>query len=981
MMFVGSRQRQLAGNRPTAYCNCLLPTEMEATRWKQIDDLFDAALDLPEAEREAFLSEKTNGDDELKNKLLKLLKATTTADFMEKSAMGIAARNLADEQTVVIEPNFIGQMLGTYRIERQIGAGGMGEIYLAADEKLNRKVALKILPAEYTSNDERVKRFEMEARAISALNHPNIVTIHDVGSENGINFIATEYVEGKTIRELIGEKPPLAEILAVMLQVCDALAVAHAAGIIHRDIKPENIMIRPDGYVKILDFGLAKLSDLETKPTDNFTHTAKGVIIGTPAYMSPAQVTDGKVDHRTDLWSVGVVLYELLTGFNPYKKESRRATFQTILTEEPPLASTLNAEVSGELDRILYKSLEKDADLCYQTASDLRADLKRVRREFDSSSGQKIFSTQRREDAKTRRYFLIFAFAFLLFTLSAAIWYFGFRQSEPEAIDWTRATKIQLTDRAGTEIFPTLAPDGKSFVFVAKTERGDDDLFVQRVGDKRARNITEDSVSDDTMPAFAPDGERIAFRSKRGDAGGIYVASATGENVRRIADFGFHPSWSPDGKEIIVSTSGKALPNTRNGRPSELWIINVETGAKRLLIGTDAMQPAWSPDGKYIAYWFFPQYVGRRDIGIVPVAGGEPVVITKDGTTNWNPVWSPDGKFLYFASDRGGNMSFWRVRFENGKIAGEPEAVATPAKYSRHLAFSRDGKRLIFVSTDNKSNLQAVEFNPQTEKITGEPFWITQGDREISRPELSPDGTKFVYHLSRRTQDDIVVINRDGTNQRDLTNDAAFDRYPRWSPDGKRIAFTSDRSGVYEIWTINTDGTNLKQITFTGKAGTSFPIWSPDGKRILYRSAQQNYIVDASKNWNEQTPEILPDYDSTDRRRFVVWDWSPDGSRIVGSLSGAPMDAGIFSFTENRFDEVTKMDSFPAFLPDSLRIIYGFENKFFIADTTTKKTRELGIRPTEQIQSVGISRDGRLIYYTLFSSESDIWLLDNSVNQ
>ncbi|HMS42335.1 MAG TPA: protein kinase, partial [Pyrinomonadaceae bacterium] len=190
---------------------------MNQERWKQIDELFDAALDLPETEREAFLSKKTNGDDELKNKLLKLLKATTTADFMEKSAMGIAAQNLADEKTVVIERNFIGQNLGTYRVERQIGAGGMGEIYLATDEKLNRQVALKILPAEYTTNDERLKRFEMESRAISALNHPNIVTIHDVGNESGVNFIATEYVEGKTIRELIGEKPSLAEILAVML--------------------------------------------------------------------------------------------------------------------------------------------------------------------------------------------------------------------------------------------------------------------------------------------------------------------------------------------------------------------------------------------------------------------------------------------------------------------------------------------------------------------------------------------------------------------------------------------------------------------------------------------------------------------------------------------------------------------------------------------------------------------------------------------
>ncbi len=956
---------------------------MNQDRWKQIDELFDAALDLPEAERENFLSEKCGGDNELKTKILTLLKATTTENFMEKSAMSVAARNLADEQTIVIDRQVVGRTFGAFRIERQIGAGGMGEVYLATDEKLKRKVALKILSAEYTSHDERVKRFELEAHAISALNHPNIVTIHDVGNTDNINYIATEYVEGKTLRELIGEKPKLAEILTIMMQVCDALAVAHGAGIIHRDIKPENIMVRPDGYVKILDFGLAKLSETETRTITNFTKTAKGIIIGTPAYMSPTQVTDDNVNHRTDLWSVGVVLYELLTGINPYKKETRQATFQAILLDEPPLAGTINPNVSGELDRILFKALEKDPDVTYQTAADLRTDLKRVKREVDSSLSWNRGSSarQRRQNDKTRRRILISAALLLPLIIGAGIWYFAFYQNQPEAIDWSTATNVQLTDRAGTEIFPSLAPDGKSFVFAANSERGDYDLFWQRVGDKKARNITEDSVGNDTQPTFAPDGERVAFRSERGGAGGIYVMSATGENVRRIADFGYHPSWSPSGKEIVVSTWGKDSPDVRNPVRSELWIINVETSAKRLLIESDAMQPAWSPDGKFVAYWFFPPNVGRRDIGIVSANGGEPLVITKEGTTNWNPVWSPDGKFLYFASDRGGNMNFWRVPIADGKILSAPEAVVMPSKYSRHLAFSSDGKRLIYVSTDNKSNIKAAEFDPKTEKIVGEPFWITRGDREISRPELSPDGTQFVYRLSRRTQDDIVLVNRDGTNQRDLTNDVAFDRYPRWSPDGKKIAFASDRSGVYEIWMIDADGTNLRQITFTGKDGTSIPIWSHDGKRLLYRCAPQLCIIDLNKGWTEQTPQILPDFDPTDKRRFVAWDWSPDGALLTGSFSGEPMNAGFYSLSEKRFEQVGKMDNFPAWLPDNRRFIYGFENRLFIADTNTKKTRELDIRPPEDVQSVGISRDGKLIYYTLFSSESDIWLLDNSANQ
>ena len=954
---------------------------MNTQRWKQIDELFDAVLDLPETEREGFLSEKCAGDAELKKKVLTLLKATTTGNFLEQSAMGIAARNLAEAQTIVIEQQqVIGRAFGSFRIEQRLGAGGMGEVYLATDEKLKRKVALKILPAEYTSSDERVKRFEMEARAISALNHPNIVTIHDVGNAGNINYIAVEYVEGKTLRELIGEKLSLSEILNIMMQVCDALAAAHAAGIIHRDIKPENIMVRPDDYVKVLDFGLVKLSENETRTMNDFAKTAKGIIIGTPAYMSPGQVTGDNVDYRTDLWSVGVVLYELLTGRNPYKKETRQATFQSIMLDEPPLASTLNAEVSGELDRILFKALEKDPDVSYQTASDLRADLRRVRRELDSTTGSRVL-TQSRQVAKSRKVYMAFAALLTLIFGGASAWYFGFYKNEKSPIDWSKATTVPLTDQPGTEIFPALSPDGKSFIFAAKSARGDFDLFLQRVGDKRARNITEDSTQDDTMPAFSPDGERVAYRSGDEDVSGIYVISAGGENRRRVSDFGYHPSWSPDGKEIVVSRRGGELPTMRNSSLSELWIITVETGEKRFLIGEDAMQPAWSPDGKFIAYWFYPPNVGRRDIGIVSATGGVPHVITKEGSTNWNPVWSPDGRFLYFASDRGGNMKFWRMRFADGKAASEPEPVVTPSKYSRHLAFSRDGNRMIFVSTDNRSNIKAVDFDPQTEKVVGEPYWITRGDRRIMRPELSPDGKHFVFCLQRQTQDDIVIVNRDGTNPRDLTNDAAFDRYPRWSPDGKRIAFASDRTGNYEIWTIDADGTNLKQITYTGERGTSFPVWSPDGKRLLYRSALQNYIIDLKTDFREQTPQLLPELESTGNRKFVVWDWSPDGTRLTGSFSGSPMDAGTYTFENNRFDLVGKMSRYPAWLPDNRRLIYVFENRIYIGDTETKKTRELPIQQTEYIQDISISHDGKLIYFTLFSSESDIWLLDHSANQ
>jgi TolB protein len=445
--------------------------------------------------------------------------------------------------------------------------------------------------------------------------------------------------------------------------------------------------------------------------------------------------------------------------------------------------------------------------------------------------------------------------------------------------------------------------------------------------------------------------------------------------VRRVADFGYHPSWSPDGKELAVSTLGKDLPDVRSGIPSEIWIVNIASGAKRLLTKADAIQPAWSPDGRLIAYWFMPPASGRRDVAVMPATGGEPVVVTTDGTTNWNPVWSPDGKFLYFASDRRGSMRFWRVSLgTDGRPAAEPESVDTQSKFSRHVAFSRDGKRLIYVSTDNKSNIQAIKIEKESLKPIGEPFWVTTGDRQVSRPELSPDGKRFVFRLPRRTQDDIVTVDIDGSNPRDVTNDAAFDRYPRWSPDGKQIAFTSDRTGVYEIHIINADGTGLRRVTF-GNRESTFPLWSPDGTRIIYRSEGRLYEVDLTQPLEQQVPAALPDYEDPNVR-FVAWDWSHDGDKLAGTFSGNPMKAGYYSLSEKRFVPLTDSNYFPVWLPDGRRILFALGKAIYAIDIQTKKITEIVQVRDGEMTGLGVSDDGTLVYYVVNEEESDIWMLD-----
>ena len=964
---------------------------MEAERWKRIDELLDAAHELPAAEREGFVAEACGSDGELRREVLSLLEAEGRAAlFIERPAMSVAARVLARESAHEAGGGALaGRRLGAYHVERPLGSGGMGEVYLARDERLERRVALKILPAYFVADAERVARFEREARAVSALNHPNILTVYDVGREDGLHFIATEYVEGRTLRELIGARPRLKEILSVASQVAEALSAAHAAGVIHRDVKPENVMVRADGYVKVLDFGLAKLVESAGVAEDaSAARTRAGAVMGTLAYMSPEQATGEELDQRTDIWSLGVVLYELATGVKPFAGAGRLATVKSILDEEPIRPSERDPALPEGLDHIVGKALEKDRELRYQTASDMRADLKRLKREIDSSpsssGGRGRASSAGRRAARqlvsrtraSRRLAPAVA-ALIVLGLGGWLYVSYFRGGAPGAgPDWSRARNVQLTDQAGTEFYPSLAPDGRSFVYAGEAE-GNFDIYFQRVGGKNPVNLTRDSAAADTEPAFSPDGERIAFRSER-EPPGIYVMGATGENVRRLSDAGHHPAWSPDGKEIAFSDAGHSLPSTRNTKASALHVVNVETGARRTLTDRDAMQPAWSPHGRRVAFWFMPPNSGRRDVATVPTAGGEPVVVTKDATTNWNPVWSPDGRHLYFASDRGGNMNFWRVRVdeETGEVLSEPEAVVTPSKFSRHLGFSRDGRRMVYVQTVNQSNIQAVGFDAKNERTIGESFWVTRGDREVVRPELSADGKLFVMRLPRRTQDDVVVVNREGTNWRDLTDDQFFDRYPRFSPDGRRIAFTSDRSGRYEIWTIDTDGTNLRQITFDTRGDTTFPVWSPDGRRLVYRDDGVNVIIDLGRGWHEQTPQPLPPLPS-DAEVFVVWDWSPDGDKLAGAyLHGGRRGLGYFSFKTGRYEFIGEFDGYPMWLPDSRRFVFAHEDKAFVADIVTGRVREVLARRDEQVRGVDVSADGRLLYYTVPSSENDVWLLD-----
>ncbi len=661
----------------------------------------------------------------------------------------------------------------------------MGEVYLAEDTRLAREVALKTLPPLVARNDEFRERLEREAKAIAAINHPNIVTIHSVEDCGGVRFITMELVRGKSLAELIQAAGwPLNRVLDVAMPLADAVASAHQYGITHRDLKPGNVMLGEDGRVKVLDFGLAKLSDRASPAGEavTFQATQVGQVLGTVAYMSPEQAQGLPVDHRSDIFSLGIMLFEMATGRRPFQSTSVPGTMAAIIESPPRPLDELKPDLPYEFARIVRRCLGKEPSRRYQSALDLRNDLDDLRQTMASTPSAQVLA--RRAGGATHWWRWMVAGVVLagLGALLGTKLRTGGGVAVPSVFD---GHFRRLTSQAGEELHPGLSPDGEFIVYSSRAA-GNWDVYLKRVRGEKPINLTEDSPADDTQPAFSPDGRFIAFRSERA-GGGVFVMGATGENVRQLTSEGFNPAWSADGTELAYAIDRFTEPFDRSVIPSGLWAVAVATGSKRLITAGDAVQPSWSPRGDRIAYWGTHQG-GQRDIWTIPAAGGAPVRVTLDSAIDWNPVWSPDGGFLYFASDRGGSMNLWRVAINGrtGAPEGEPQPATTPSGYTQHPGFSRDGRSMAYVEVISRINLQQVGFDPNRVQASGTRAWITQGARPTKNPDVSPDGEWIVFSSITDNQEDLFIVSRSGTRLRQLTNDVYKDRGPRWSPDAAK---------------------------------------------------------------------------------------------------------------------------------------------------------------------------------------------------
>ena len=892
-----------------------------------------------------------------------------------------------------------GVSLGPYEIVSHLGSGGMGEVWRARDHRLRRDVAVKVLPKSFASGNEQLQRFEQEARAAGGLNHPGLVTIFDVGTIDGAPYIVMELLEGESLRDALGDPQPVAlpvrKAIDYAIQAALALAVAHEKGIIHRDLKPENIFVTPDRRVKILDFGLAKLApdsnDPDGRRRTSRHLTSTGFVVGTPGYMSPEQVRAAPIDQRTDIFSLGSILYEMLVGRPAFERASAVETMHAVLNDELPPLEGLN--LSPELEATVHHCMEKNPRDRFQSARDLAFHLRSLPEANKSTATQRLM-----KPARKRLVPATLALAGLLGASATGVLLFGMRRQAPPG----ERTFRQLTSADGLEVLPTLAPDGKSFAYVS-AQSGNRDIYVQRVDGRTAINVTSDSAEDDSEPAFSPDGSQIAFRSERG-GGGIFVMGATGESPLRLTDFGHNPAWSPDGTKLAVASEQVELRPFTRGRTSELWIVDARNGARRPLVqakkggpdfgsDSDSVQPSWSPHGKRIAVWGVS--AGQRSIWTIDPNAPEPkktAVRVVSGTTVWNPVWSPDGKYLYYGSDGDGTLNLWRVAIdeETGALRGTPESVVVPAPLAGDFTFARSGE-MAYVAETSLHRMLAIPFDANA-AATGAPRQILGGSQEIVSFAPSPDGRRVAYTTGGATQEDVFVADADGTHIRQLTNDPARDRSVEWSPDATTLYFYSNREGsAYRIWSIRADGSALTLLTGESdvkraKMPNIFtPVPSPDGHTLLVEGSGWVSALLHLERPPGQRLELLPVFLNSAK-------WSPDGQFIVArdqpnfvvqQVASEDMPGAIilYSLRTRRAEKLSENGSSPHWTPDGKKIVYFGQHAIQILDLESRsvRTAPFTLLSSAEIDlrrpAARLSRDAATLYVRQVSHQGDVWLM------
>lgn len=758
----------------------------------------------------------------------------------------------------------IGEKFSHYKIISAIGAGGMGEVYLAEDTLLERKVALKFLSAAHAQDEERLRRFTQEARAASALNHQNILTIYEIGESGGIRYIAAEYIEGETLRALLQRsRLTIDEILDIAIQALSAISAAHAAGIVHRDIKPENIMIRSDRFVKVLDFGLAKLSEppaSERGPaasedsTRAQINTTPGMVMGTVTYMSPEQARGKKVDARTDIWSLGVVLFEMITGSPPFEGETVSDMLAAILKTEPKPLSSYSPNMPPELEFIIKKALGKDREERYQIVKDFLLDLRITRREVESgqiasdiglATDPSVQLTRPAVPLMTvpitgpiRWRWIAGLAAVLIAGFAAGYLWIGSRETETNLLSALTSSQITSWKSELSDIDPSRArfsPDGKIVAYLA-TKNGKKSVWLKQIGGGEPFTRKQDDESEETSPLWSPDGGQIAFLSTRGGQRGIWTTPALGGSPLLLAPIEARRQglvhWSKDGSTIFFE------------KGTNLYTLNIAAREISKLTNFDESQIiehgfSVSPDEKQIVY--VDKSDEQRDLWVAQTNGGNPVRLTNDISDDSSPIWHPDGKRIIYNSIRNGikqiYIAFLDVRPPVQLSLSDSDNIVSD--------ISTDGTKVLYKSSKDDSDLWSFNLDG------GKEFQLTSDIGAEFWQDAAPNGEAIAYQAVLRSsgsgkllQSSIFSQKTNGEGRQIQLSPNGFN--PRWSPDGGHLAFLRSAAGSNSLWITSATGGDERVLTVGGivfggysqlpynRFQTQDYQWSRDSHSLIY---------------------------------------------------------------------------------------------------------------------------------------------------